>query len=99
RILIFLIGIFVVSCKNDKTVYQDDIVIDQGNYMQFAQDNFTVYYPKGWKIEKNPQPEIPFFLFLENDADDFTENINLMVVPNIGSMDLAKITQNAIKEH
>lgn len=99
RILIFLIGIFVVSCKNDKTVYQDDIVIDQGNYMQFAQENFTIYYPNSWMIEKYPLTDVSFYLYMDKEEDEFKENVNLMINPNIKNWDLKQYVQASIKKY
>src|SRR5690606_11554889 len=67
-------------------------------FSQFSM-NFSIYYPNSWRIEKNPQPEVAFYLFLESDMDDFLENINLMVVPNLGNMNLEEFTQTSIKEY
>ena len=100
RFFVFLlIGLMTISCKNDKVIHQEDIVVNEDNYMKYTHENFSIYYPNSWRIEKNPQPEVAFYLFLESEMDDFLENINLMVVPNIGNMNLEEFTQTSIKEY
>lgn len=100
RFFVFLlIGLMTISCKNDKVIHQEDIVMDEENYMKYTHEDFSIYYPNSWIIEKNPQPEVAFYLFLENEMDGFLENINLMVVPNVGNMNLEEFTQTSIKEY
>lgn len=102
KFLVFLlVGMIMAGCKNenDKVIHQDDIVMNEENYMKYTHEDFSIYYPNSWRIEKNPQPEVAFYLFLESEMDDFLENINLMVAPNVENMDLDKFTEISIKEY
>jgi hypothetical protein len=100
RILTFLLlAIIFTSCNNEKIVYQDDVVIDQENYIPFVQENFTIHYPNSWMIEKYPLTGVSFYLYMDKEEDEFKENVNLMINPNIKNWDLKQYVQASIKKY
>jgi hypothetical protein len=57
---------------------------------------FSIQYPKTWELNQSGQMGTSFFLFssLENDADDFKENVNLIIQDLSGqNIDLNKYTE------
>src|ERR1700758_2867940 len=62
----------------------------------FNQKEYTVKYPADWQLDKSGQSGTSFVLFspLENKADLFKENVNLLVQDLTGkNIDLTKYTE------
>lgn len=70
----------------------------------FAKDNYKVQYPKSWRLDTSKLMGTEFFVFapLENQADNFSENVN-GIIQDLGgqNIDLEKykqITDNQINQ-
>ena len=62
----------------------------------FTADDYSIQYPKDWELNENGQMGTSFILFsaLENDEDQFRENVNLIVQDLQGrSVDLDAFTE------
>lgn len=51
------------------------------DYTKFAKDNYSIQYPKSWRLDTSKLQGTSFILFspLENDSDKFSENITLII--------------------
>ena len=62
----------------------------------YKEDDFSIQYPKDWELNQSGQMGTSFILFsaLENDQDQFRENVNLIVQDLQGrSVDLDAFTE------
>lgn len=51
------------------------------NWTTLKGDNYAIQHPSNWDVDKSGQMNTSFFLFspIENEIDDFRENINLII--------------------
>lgn len=70
----------------------------------FAKDNYKIQYPKSWRLDTSKIMGTDFFIFapLENETDNFSENINVIIQDlRNQNIDLEKyklITDNQINQ-
>jgi PsbP. len=78
------------------------------DFTKFSKDNYSIQYPKSWRLDTSKLYGTSFILFspLENDSDKFSENITLMIQSlagqNIGLEEYKQIsevqTKNLLKD-
>jgi PsbP len=70
----------------------------------FSKGNYKIEYPKSWRLDTSKRMGTEFFLFspLENQADQFSENVNVIVQDltgqNINLEDYKTITDKQITD-
>lgn len=81
-ILFALIGILVVSCKNENrrvgVPTQPEIAIESPDFEEIRKNNYSIKVHKDWIVERNPEDEMDLYIYMDGE-DDFVESINLII--------------------
>jgi hypothetical protein len=88
----------LVSCGGSTTQKEEKIepVKRIAGWEILTAEDYSIQYPKDWELNQNGQMGTSFILFsaLENDEDNFRENVNLLVQSLQGqSVDLDAFTE------
>jgi hypothetical protein len=89
KIILLLTFITVSLCGYSQTDSSIERII-------FEKGNFKIQYPKSWRLDTSKIMGTELFIFspLENDADKFSENVNVIIQDLTGqNIDLEKYKQ------
>ena len=98
KILTTLLLFALVACgqTNTKNKSANDNNKEVSGWKTFSGANYTIQYPPNWELNQSGQMGTSFILLspLENDKDQFKENVNLLVQDLTGrNIDLDKFVE------
>ena len=98
KILTTLLLFTLVACGQQSTKKESSNDSNKvvAGWKTFEGTNYSVQYPPNWELSQNGSGETSFVLFspLENDKDQFKENVNLLVQDLTGrNIDLDKFVE------
>ncbi len=98
KILTALLLFIVVACGQTNTNKEpaNNSNKEVAGWKTFSDKNYSIQYPSNWELDKSGQLGTSLFLFspLENDKDQFKDNVNLIVQDLTGrNIDLDKFVE------
>jgi len=105
KLLLLLLIFSPLFCFSQQTVVKKSktIVSTNINWWKFEKENYSILHPQDWVIDTSGTMGSSFILFapVENEADKFKENLNLLVQDLKGnSIDMnqyVSLSENQIK--
>lgn len=104
-ILILLLVFFSIFANGQQTVVKKTKTITSSNlnWWKFEKDNYFILHPQDWVVDTSGTMGSSFILFapVENTADQFKENVNLLIQnlegKNISLNQYVQFSENQIK--